>query len=259
MHGQDFHHYLPPPGPPVLVTLHVPREWYAEGLETHGRPNTFFHCVSQAQRRQWPDTLSMLPVIDNGVSVDRFAARVGKRRFALCLGRICPEKGFHVALTSARRAGMPLLLGGEVYPYPAHERYFRQEILPHLNGSSCRFLGPLGSGRKRRLLAAARCLLAPSQVPETSSLVAMEALASGTPVIAFPAGALAEIVEHGRTGFLVRTEAEMADAIGASSGIDPEVCRRAARERFSADRMIARYFARWRALCALSSPCHARG
>jgi glycosyltransferase involved in cell wall biosynthesis len=85
-------------------------------------------------------------------------------------------------------------------------------------------------------------------VPETSSLVAMEALACGTPVIAWPAGALAEIVEHGRTGYLVRSVGEMAEAIRAAGAIDPEVCRQTARARFSAARTIERYFELYRRL-----------
>jgi glycosyltransferase involved in cell wall biosynthesis len=91
-------------------------------------------------------------------------------------------------------------------------------------------------------------VLVPSLAPETSSLVAMEALACGTPVIAFPAGALPEIVEHGRTGFIVQGEAEMAEAIHAAARIEPEVCRAAARARFSLERTVERYFALYRQL-----------
>src|SRR5207302_6756652 len=121
-----------------------------------------------------------------------------------------------------------------------HQQYFHQSILPHLDGLH-RFLGPVGLRRKRRLLGGARCLLAPSLAPETSSLVAMEALASGTPVIAFPAGALADIVEHGRTGFLVEDERQMAEAIHRAGTLDPEVCRESARTRFALTRMTERY------------------
>jgi glycosyltransferase involved in cell wall biosynthesis len=81
----------------------------------------------------------------------------------------------------------------------------------------------------------------------------MEALACGTPVIAFPSGALPEIVEHGRTGFLVRDEREMAEAIGAAGALDPETCRAAARERFSLARTIERYLELYRQLAGRNS------
>ena len=99
------------------------------------------------------------------------------------------------------KRGLPLLLGGKVYQYREHVAYFRREIEPRLDGRRLRFLGPVGFARKRRLLAAARCLLAPSLAPETSSLVAMEALACGTPVIAFPSGALRKSSNTARRGF----------------------------------------------------------
>ena len=241
MHGIDFLAYLPPPGPPVLVTLHVPPEWYPPHAFHPERPNTFVHCVSASQRARCPDGAILLPDVPNGVALEAPGARYAKRRFAMALGRICYEKGFHIALDAARNAGVPLLLAGQTFRYEAHETYFAREIAPRLDRSR-RFIGPIGPVRKRRLLSAARCLLVPSLAPETSSLVAMEALACGTPVIAFPAGALPEIVEHGRTGFIVQSETEMAEAIHAATRIDPEVCRAAARERFALERTVERYF-----------------
>jgi glycosyltransferase involved in cell wall biosynthesis len=197
----------------------------------------------------------LLPPVPNGVPVEALgAARHHARRpFALALGRVCPEKGQHLALEAARAAGVPLLIGGAVYPYEAHERYFAEEVAPLLDGRRRRFLGPVGFARKRRLLAAARCVLVPSTAPETSSLVAMEAAACGTPVVAFPSGALPEVVEHGRTGFLVPPgAAAMAEAIGrvGALALDPEGIRRVARERFSDARMAGEYLALFRRLAA---------
>lgn len=132
-----------------------------------------------------------------------------------------------------------------------------REIVPRLDGRR-RFLGPVPFARKRRLLSAARCLLVPSLAPETSSLVAMEALACGTPVIAFASGALPDVVEDGVTGFIVRDEREMARAIHHAERIDPETCRTAARERFSIHRTAARYLALYGRLASPRAEVKAR-
>ncbi len=240
LHGIDFDHYLPPAGPIVLVTLHLPPSWYPPAIFTLDRPLTFLHCVSSSQAQACPPSPLLLPPVENGVPVEDLVSRVSKRNWAFSIGRICPEKGFHIGLEAARLANIPLLLAGQVYPYEEHLHYYEQEIQPRLDNLR-RFIGPIGFARKRRFLSAARCLVLPTLAPETSSLVAMEALACGTPVIAFPSGALADIVEPGRTGFLVSDVHEMAVAIAQASSIDPETCRQAARERFSADRMITHY------------------
>jgi glycosyltransferase involved in cell wall biosynthesis len=243
MHSLDFHEYLPAPGVPVLATLHLPPDWYPPAIFWLKRPQTWLHCVSRTQQRACPRSKILLPPVENGVPLRRIETHVRKRNFAIALGRICPEKGFHLALDAAARADVPMVLAGEIFRYEAHERYFWDELLPRLNGTTRHFLGPVGFARKRRLLSSARCLLVPSLVPETSSLVAMEALACGTPVIAFPSGALREIVEHGKTGFLVDDVSEMAEAIRSVDSLHPEACRQAARERFSADRMLQQYVA----------------
>jgi hypothetical protein len=97
-----------------------------------------------------------------------------------------------------------------------------------------RFVGPVGFARKRRLLGAAKCLVVCSQVPETSSLVAREAMAAGTPVVALLDGALVDAVEHGRTGFLAGDEQGLADGMLRAGEIDSEHCRQVARRRFDA-------------------------
>jgi CelD/BcsL family acetyltransferase involved in cellulose biosynthesis/glycosyltransferase involved in cell wall biosynthesis len=239
-HAFDFERYMPPPGKPVLVTLHLPPEWYRPEIFHLDRPDTYLQCVSSTQRQRCPPEGVWSEVIENGVPVDQFATRVRKRGFAVAFGRVCPEKGFHLALDAASQAGIPLLLAGAVFQYEAHIRYFEEMVQPRLKGRH-RFLGPVSFPRKRRLLTAAKCLLIPSLAPETSSLVAMESLACGTPVVAFPSGALAEIVEPGKTGFLVQNKEQMAEAMHEVGRLSSEDCRHAARKRFSADRMVKHY------------------
>jgi len=241
MHSLDFHAYIPDSDIPVLATLHLPPSWYPEWIFRHDRPRFYLNCVSFSQQRNCPPCPYMLPYIPNGIDIPHFDHRTAKQNYVLALGRICPEKGFHFAMRAARMAHRELVLAGEVFPYAAHRDYFRTEIEPLIDQQRS-FVGPVGLARKRRLLAEAGCLLIPSTVPETSSLVAMEALGAGTPVVAFPSGALPEIIDHGRTGFLVNNVEEMAAAIGQAASLDPEACRYSAQSRFSADRMIQRYF-----------------
>ncbi len=258
LHGVDFAGYLPADGP-TLATLHLPLDWYPPGALAPDRDDLWLNPVSMAQAATAPADARLVPPIANGVDAAALAGRHARRGFALCLGRICPEKGAHLALDAARRAGVPLILAGEVFAYDAHRRYFEAEVAPRLDGMR-RFAGPLGFLRKRRFLNAARCVVIPSLAAETSSLVAMEALAAGTPVVAFPNGALPEVVEHGRTGFLVGSVEEMAEAIRAAGSLDLEHCREAARRRFSLAAMCRGYFAAYEALAALgrSAPEQAR-
>jgi len=254
LHGIDFEAYMPA-HVPTLVTLHLPLDWYRPAAPQPKRPDLWLCPVSANQAARAPEGSQLHPPIPNGVDVRSFSSPHAKRDFALLLSRICPEKGIHLGLDAAQAASMPLLIGGQVYPYGSHQRYFDDEVAPRLDARR-RFLGPLGLERKRRLLGAARCLLVPSLAAETSSLVAMEALAAGTPVVAFPNGALADIIEEARTGFLVRDVGEMARAMRATSKLDPQDCRRAAQERFSLDRMISGYFEAYQQLAALGRPAN---
>jgi glycosyltransferase involved in cell wall biosynthesis len=250
LHGIDFHAYLPAPGQvPLLATLHLPPSWYPPEVFAGTRADLHLHCVSRTQQRACPPGARLLPAIMNGVPVEALQSHCSKRNFALALGRICPEKNLHAALDAGLGAGVPVLLAGQVFPYADHEAYFREKIVPRLDGTR-HFIGPLDFTRKRRLLTAARCLLLPTLAPETSSLVAMEALACGTPVVAFASGAIPEIVQHGETGFLVHDAVGMAAAIAQCGRISTEHCRAVARERFSAARMARDYFDAWHRLAA---------
>jgi len=248
MHGIDFDRYRLPEGMPVLVTLHLPPSWYPEGI--WALPvNYRLVCVSGTQRAACPTgPRERLTVVENGVELPEMERLSPRRKYAVIMSRICPEKNLHAGIDAARAAGVPVVLAGEVFPYAEHLRYFREEIEPRLR-DGVRFVGGGGGAEKTRLLARSRCLLLPTLAPETSSLVAMEAMAVGTPVVGYRSGAVPEVVEEGRTGFLVRDVAEMASAIGRAGEIDPEVCRRVAGERFSLERMVGGYVGLYQEMC----------
>ncbi len=198
-----------------MTTLHLARAIYDEAALAPRRPGTFFNCVSQTQHAHYLGIANLLSPVANGVDVGRLRPDPNaQRKHALLLARICPEKGVHLAIEAAKQADIDLVIAGEVFPYADHERYFDEEVRPFLDSRRV-FIGPVGFEAKRRLLQSSRCLLVPTLAEETSSLVAMEALACGTPVIAFRRGALAEVVDDGVTGALVDNADEMAAAIGA--------------------------------------------
>jgi glycosyltransferase involved in cell wall biosynthesis len=247
LHGLDFLDYLPEPDVPVVITLHLPPSWYPPAAFHLARPSTYLVCVSHSQLRECPPDAAIDSVIESGVSLDAFHPGTAKGNYALGLGRICPEKAFHLAMDAANAAGLPFWLAGTVFGYPSHREYFANFIVPRLNNGN-RFLGAIGGLRKQSLLAGAKCLLISSLVAETSSLVAMEALACGTPVIALRSGALNEIIEDGHTGFLVDELLHMTSAIGRISEIDPAQCRRRAATRFSAEGMTRKYIELYRSI-----------
>jgi glycosyltransferase involved in cell wall biosynthesis len=204
--------------------------------------------VSESQRRTWPAGAAIpgeVVVVENGVAIPERWNQGEREPFAVVLGRICPEKNQHEALDAGTMAGVAVWIGGHTFPYREHQEYFSDKIAPRLQsngaGPQHRFLDSVPPHDKRELLSRARCLLHPTRAPETSSLVAMEAMAAGTPVIAYRSGALEDIVEHGVTGFLVDNVREMAEAIGKVGQISPSACRSGAERRFSRERMVGAY------------------
>ena len=253
LHGLDFLYYLPSAAIPLVITLHLPLDWYPPEALNLKRPNVQLVCVSESQRRGSPLGSGIARVIPNGVASEPPPRVRHKGNYVVSIGRICPEKRFHLTMDAASSCGLPLYLAGECAAYPEHRAYFEREIWPRLKGTH-KFLGSVGAERKQHLLAGARALLLPSVVQETSSLVAMEAMSCGTPVIAFPVGALPEIVCHGRTGFLVNSSQEMARAISDVDSLNPMEIISEAAARFPAGRMLASYFELYKDVIQQRSP-----
>lgn len=245
LHGIDFMEYLPDTDIPVLITLHLPVSWYDANAFKQIRERVYFNCVSRHQEETAQFIPNLLPFVENGVPILDCTFPVPEE-YVVVLGRICPEKGIHLAIDAARQAGISLILAGGLFDYESHHEYYSHEVLPRLDGDRYRYVGSLGPEEKNALLGSAKCLLAPSLAPETSSLVTMEAYACGTPVVAFPSGALSDLVEHGKTGFLVQSVSEMARAIARTDTINRAYCRDLTEREFSANRMVADYVLRYR-------------
>ncbi len=236
-HGLDFSAYLPASPVKKIATLHLPCAWYPDAVFRLG--NVQFVCVSNSQARTLPPHIQS-HIIPNGIDTDQYSPGPAIREHLLWLGRICPEKGVHFALEVAHALDLPMIVAGPVHPFRDHERYFRDRVAPLLD-SRRRYIGPVGLPQKQEIFAGAICLLLPSLVEETSSLVAMEALSCGTPVIAYRAGALPEVIEDGLSGFIVASQHEMTEAVARIGEISHETCRERAVTRFHVDRMIEDY------------------
>ena len=162
------------------------------------------------------------------------------------LGRISPEKRPDRAITIAQRAGLPLRIAAKVDAVDV--AYFREVIDPLLAQPGVEFIGEIGDAQKSEFLGNARALLFPIDWPEPFGLVTIEAMACGTPVIAWNGGAMAEIIDPGVTGFIVRTEAEAADAVRRAGLLDRAHIRDVFDRRFSSHTMAGKYVALYRRL-----------
>lgn len=237
---------------PVLATLHLPRSFYPENWFNRVPSNVCFNCVSKAQARTFSDLLNMVGVVHNGISLERFKLQTTKRDYLLWMGRICEEKGTHTAIDVAHKTGLPIVIVGQVYPFAYHQNYFEREVRPRLDrmGDQVRYIERPTFAQKLELVQNARALLVTSSAEETSCLVAMEAAACGTPVVALRRGAFAEVVENSVTGYVVSDMLEMAAAVSNVPRIKPKNCRELAQKNFSGQRMFAEYEQLYQQLCA---------
>lgn len=195
-------------------------------------------AISNAQCRPVPD-ISFARVIHHGIRAQDFPFGEGKGGYCLFLGRMSPDKGAHRATEAAYKAGVPLILAAKMRE-PAEIAYFEANVKPYLN-DDIRYLGEVSHEEKLALLADARCLLFPIRWNEPFGMVMIEAMACGTPVIAFPEGAAPEVIEEGRTGFLCDNIDDMAATIPRVDSIDRATCRAVTENYFSADRMVAEH------------------
>ena len=215
---------------PVLTTIHgfsSPRimpvyEKYRDG---------YFVSISDSDRAPG---LNYLATVYNGIDLSLYPLQQKAGEELVFLGRIHPDKGVHLAIEVARRSRLPLLIAGIIQD----KTYFREQVEPHLD-QSIRYVGPVDVPGKNRLFARARALLHLNTIPERFGLVLAEANAAGVPVIAMDLGSCREVIDDGRTGFLVASVGEAVAALERVHEIDRAACRKRVQQCFSIETMVA--------------------
>jgi glycosyltransferase involved in cell wall biosynthesis len=195
--------------------------------------------VSEAQRRPIADA-NFIATVPHGIPRDLLAPTlVARGGYLAFLGRVSPEKRVDRAIAIARAVGLPLKIAAKVDR--VDEAYFRSEIAPLLDQPGIEFVGEIDERRKSRFLGDARALLFPIDWPEPFGLVMVEAMACGTPVLAFRHGSVPEVVEDGITGYVVESVEEAICKLGRLLALDRGRVRRRFEQRFTADRMAQGY------------------
>jgi len=224
---------------PVVHTVHGPFDEANRRFYQRHAHKARLVAISRSQAASAPRGVRVVDVVPNPIAVDRWPLRTRKQEYLLWVGRMDPVKGAHSAIEAARLAGRSLVLAGPVQT--GQEQYFRELIEPHIDGRRVCYLGEVGGTAKQNLFANAAALLMPVRWCEPFGMVMVEALACGTPVIAFPEGAAAEIVIDGENGILVADESEMARAVRRLGSIDPKRCRATVAERYDISFTVAGY------------------
>jgi glycosyltransferase involved in cell wall biosynthesis len=230
-------------GVPLIITLHTPltpiKVDYLQGF-----PEVQVVTVSEFQYRQLHGHPSR-HLIPHGLELADYPFQADKEDFLLFLGRIYPDKGLHTAIRAARDTGQRLVIAGPVFA--PDQPYFDALIRPELNGEVIINTGPADFSRKVDLLKRARVLLSPLEVDEAFGLVLLEAMACGTPVVAYHRGAVPEVVRHRDTGFVVHSYQEFKNCLERVADIDPKRCREHVRRNFSREAMVRAYLELYKA------------
>ena len=226
------------PDLPVVTTNHGPfNDELRDVYRFLGRRVPLI-AISHAQRATAPD-VHVARVIHHGLNAADFPFGAGDGGYCLFLGRMSPEKGAHRASEAAFKARVPLVIAAKMRE-PWERRYFDEFVAPYLN-DEIRFVGEATADERIRLLAGASCLLVPIRWDEPFGMVMIEALACGTPVLAFAQGSAPEIVQDGQTGFLCHDVNDMAESIPKAARLDRAACRAAVEGYFSSERMVAEH------------------
>jgi glycosyltransferase involved in cell wall biosynthesis len=211
----------------------------------HGHKGALI-AISRAQLAGAPAGLRPLAVIPNPIAVTNWPLQPKKDDYLLWVGRMTADKGPHRAIEAAGLAGRPLVLAGVVQP--GQRAFFEREVSPHVDGKAVRFVGEVTGARKRSLFSRASALLMPIRWEEPFGMVMIEALAGGTPVIAFDEGAVPEVIVDGKTGFIVADEAAMAAAVPHLADISPTDCRAWVVDHCDVDTVAAAYESAYRSV-----------
>ena len=223
---------------PMITTIHGFSG--SSILPAYRRANSFYVSISDSDR--CPD-LSYLATVHHGIDLAALpVAPVAATSDLVCFGRIHPDKGTDLAIEIARRAGRRLILCGIVQD----AAFFAAEVEPHIDGERVVYLGSVGPDDRGRILGSGAALLHPIRFAEPFGLSVVEAMACGTPVIAYRKGSMPEVVDEGVTGRLVTDADEAVAAVADLGAIDRAGCAQRARERFSAGRMVDDYLAIYR-------------
>jgi glycosyltransferase involved in cell wall biosynthesis len=224
---------------PVVTTLHnnyfIPENpvFFQENKQ-----NQFFVPISDAQKREIPG-LNFTRTVYNAIDIDSYPLVEEKEDFLLSLGNLWEVKGHDTAIEVAKRLGKKLIIAGKLDP--KGEDFFNTKIKPQVDGEQIIFEGQISQERKMELFGKASAFLFPIRWEEPFGLVMTEAMACGTPVIAFRHGSVPEVVKDGVTGFIVDTVDQMVEAVGKTGSIDPKACRAHVEENFSPKRMAEGY------------------
>jgi len=209
------------------------------------------HYVAISDADRHPD-LHYDATIHHGIDTTQFTFAPDPGEYLLFFGRIHPDKGTHLAIEVAKQSGRPLIIAGPIQD----QNYFRDAVQPHIDGGSISYVGPLGPAERNALLGGARALLHLISFVEPFGLSVVEALATGTPIIATPRGSMPELLRHAVTGYLVSDVAAAVTAVGQLDEIDRYACRHEATSRFGADRMIEEYLALFQQILHVDTAQH---